>query len=146
MLFKSIIIKKLLASLFYKLKIRLIFIKMGPKKDDKKKAQGGAGAAGAGPTVTISEDELAEAKTLPSVNDFVFMNLCAFKMTRNQSRLHKIMSKQFTFTNPEEPGYTEEAALKYRVIDQNQLLAQAVARGLMTDAEAQEFSKMDPVK
>jgi len=93
LLFKSIIIKKLFTSLFYKLKIRLIFIKMGPKKDDKKKAQGGAGAAGAGPTVTISEDELAEARTLPRINDFVFMNLCAFKMTRNQSRLHKIVSK-----------------------------------------------------
>ena len=62
---------------------------MGPKKDDKKKGQAAAGVLGAGPTITISEEELAEAKSLPNINDFVFMSLHAFKMTRNQSRLHK---------------------------------------------------------
>lgn len=56
---------------------------MGPKKDDKKKGQAGAGGLGAGPTVTISEDELNEAKSLPPINDFIFTTLYAFKMTRN---------------------------------------------------------------
>ena len=64
---------------------------MGPKKDDKKK--GAAGGAGAGPTVTISEDELNEAKSLPTINDFVFTAFYAFKMTRNQSRLKKAIAK-----------------------------------------------------
>lgn len=114
-----------------------------PKKDDKKKGQAGA-AVGAGPTATISEDELAEARSLPHINDYVFMNFYAFKMTRNHTRLHKTVSKQFTFTNPEEPGYSEDKAAKYKVIDQNQLLAQAISRGLMTDAEAAELSTMDP--
>ena len=66
---------------------------MGPKKDDKKKAQAGAGVLGAGPTVTISEEELMEAKSLPQINDYVFVNFYAFKRTRNQSRLHKALSK-----------------------------------------------------
>ena len=55
---------------------------MGPKKDDKKK---GAAGAGAGPTVTISEDELNEAKSLPNILDFVFTTFYAFKMTRNNT-------------------------------------------------------------
>ena len=39
---------------------------MGPKKDDKKKGQAGA-AVGAGPTATITEDELAEAQAADAV-------------------------------------------------------------------------------
>jgi len=59
---------------------------MPPKKDDKKKgAQPIAGA----PVVTIAEDELNEAKSLPRLNDFIFTNMYAFKMTRNQNRLIK---------------------------------------------------------
>jgi len=55
---------------------------MGGKKDDKKK---GAGAAvpGQAPTYTINEDELEQAKALPYLNDFIFTNLYAFKLTRN---------------------------------------------------------------
>lgn len=116
---------------------------MGPKKDDKKKGAAGAGI-GAGATVTISEEELAEAKSLPPLNDFIFVNFYAFKMRRNRSRLHNVIAKQYTFTNPEEPGYTEELAAKYRVVDQGQLLAQAVARGLLTDVEAAELHTVDP--
>ena len=59
---------------------------MGPKKDDKKKgAQPVLGAA----VQTITEDELTEAESLPHLNDFVFTNLYAFKMTRNEARLKK---------------------------------------------------------
>ena len=77
---------------------------MPPKKDDKKKgAQPTAGA----PVQTITEDELNEAKDLPQLNDFVFTNLFAFKMTRNQDRLMKQIKKQFHYSNPEEPGYSE---------------------------------------
>lgn len=92
---------------------------MGPKKDDKnKKAAGGTAAAGgAGPTVTISEDELNAAKEMPPIKDFVFFNLFAFRLTRNLARLQKQIAKQYTFTNPEDPGYSEELAVKYRVID-----------------------------
>ena len=61
---------------------------MPPKKDDKKKAPV-AGAA----VVTITEDELAEAATLPDIDDFVFTNLYAFKITRNHSRLMHAIKK-----------------------------------------------------
>lgn len=57
---------------------------MGPKKDDKKKGQA---TALVGAIQTITEDELAEAKSLPELKDFVFFNLYACKSTRNQARL-----------------------------------------------------------
>jgi hypothetical protein len=93
---------------------------MPPKKDDKKKANIPVSGAA---VVTITEDELAEAENLPSLNDFVFTNLYAFKMTRNQSRLLAAIRKQFSYTNPEDPGFTEENAQKYKTVDTNQLIA-----------------------
>jgi hypothetical protein len=93
---------------------------MPPKKDDKKKS-----AAPTTAVVTISEDELLEAQTLPELNDFVFTNLYAFKMTRNQSRLTDAFRKQFQFVDPEAENYSEEAAAKYKTIEMAQLLAQA---------------------
>jgi predicted Zn-dependent protease len=57
---------------------------MPPKKNDPKKPVAVAGQA---PTFTITEDELNEAKTLPTLNDFVFTNLYAFRMLRNHKRL-----------------------------------------------------------
>ena len=87
---------------------------MGPKKDDKKKA----GVVGTGvPTVTITEDELAEAKALPPLNDFVFTNLYAFRMTRNHKRLQQQVTKLYQYYNPEDPNYSEELAAKYKTID-----------------------------
>ena len=53
---------------------------MPPKKDDKKK---GGAAQISGNVTTITEDELAEAESLPHINDMVFTNLYAFKMRRN---------------------------------------------------------------
>ena len=92
---------------------------MGPKKDDKKKgAQPVLGAA----VVSITEDELTEAESLPHLNDFVFTNLYAFKMTRNEARLKKQIRKQFQFTSPEDPGYSEEAAVKYKTVEMTQLV------------------------
>jgi hypothetical protein len=87
---------------------------MPPKKDDKKKP--GAGAV-AGATETITEDNLNAAKELPSLDDFVFTNLFAFKMTRNQPRLKKQIRRLYDYTNPEDPDYKEEYAPKYRTID-----------------------------
>jgi hypothetical protein len=52
---------------------------MPPKKDDKKK---GAPVV-SGAVTLITEEELAEAESLPKINDFVFTNLFAFKMIRN---------------------------------------------------------------
>lgn len=78
---------------------------MPPKKDDKKK--GAQPIVGGAPVVTISEDELNEASELPRLNDFIFTNLYAFKMVRNQDRLIKSIKKQFHYINPEDPGYTE---------------------------------------
>ena len=52
---------------------------MPPKKDDKTKGAPVVGAA----VHSITEDELQEAESLPNINDFVFTNLYAFKMTRN---------------------------------------------------------------
>jgi hypothetical protein len=92
---------------------------MGPKKDDKKKgAQPVLGAA----VVSITEEELAEAESLPHLNDFVFTNLYSFKMKRNHARLVKQIKKQFQFTSPEDPGYSEEAAVKYKTIEMAQLV------------------------
>lgn len=53
---------------------------MPPKKDDKKK---GAPIAAGVAVITISQDEIDEAETLPVINDVVFTNLYAFKMCRN---------------------------------------------------------------
>jgi len=79
---------------------------MPPKKEEKKK---GAPVPG-GAIITITEEELTEAQTLPQLNDFVFTNLFAFKMTRNHSRLVVAIRKHFSYVNPEDPGYTEENA------------------------------------
>ena len=97
---------------------------MGGKKADPKKAGGPAAGSGE-PTVTITEAELDEAKALPSLKDYIFTNLYAFKQTRNESRLKAQIKKQYHFTNVEDPEYTEEKAAKFRTIDMNQLLAQA---------------------
>lgn len=87
---------------------------MGPKKDDKKKGQ--AAQLGAA-VVTITQDELDEAESLPNIRDVVFTNLYAFKLCRNQLRLQGAIKKLFSYTNPEEPGFTEELAIKYKTVD-----------------------------
>ena len=58
---------------------------MGGKKADPKK--GGAAPGSGEPTVLITEAELEEAKALPSIKDYVFTNIYAFKQTRNENRL-----------------------------------------------------------
>ena len=95
---------------------------MPPKKDDKKKP--GAPAPGAA-VVTIGEDELTEAESLPEINDFIFTDMYAFKLTRNQSRLQKAVKKLFSYTNTEDPNFSEELAMKYKTIEMPQLLGQA---------------------
>ena len=92
---------------------------MPPKKDDKKKGQPVvAGVA----IVTITQDELDEAESLPPLNDVVFTNLMAFKMCRNQTRVQNAIKKLFSYTNPEEPGFSEELANKYKTVTIRQLL------------------------
>ena len=118
---------------------------MGGKKQDAKKAGGPSAGAGE-PTVTISEAELEEAKGLPLIKDYIFTNLYAFKQTRNESRLKAQIKKQYHYTNPEDPEYSEEKAAKFRTIDMNQLLAQAMSRGLLTEDEMGETGKIDPNK
>ena len=56
---------------------------MPPKKIDPK-----AGGKPSIPVTTITEDELNEAAKLPKLNDFVFSNLFAFRMLRNETRLN----------------------------------------------------------
>ena len=90
---------------------------MPPKKDDKKKGPAIPGGA----TETINEDKLNEANELPALDDFVFTNLYAFKMRRNQDRLIKQVRKVFEYSNPEAEDYSEELAAKYRTIDLHQL-------------------------
>ena len=65
---------------------------MPPKKDDKKKGAPVTSAGGT-PIITITEDELAEAQTLPELNDFIFTNIFAFKKVRNHNRLKKQILK-----------------------------------------------------
>lgn len=116
---------------------------MPPKKDDKKKAQQQA----QGPAIiTITDDELAEAQTLPQLNDFVFTNLHAFKMCRNQVRLTESVIKLYSYTNPEDPAYSEELAKKYKTVDYKQLVGLALARGLMTEADLPEFHASEPAR
>ena len=91
---------------------------MGGKKADAKKAGGMAAGAGE-PTVTISEAELEEAKSLPPIRDYIFTNLYAFKQTRNENRLKAQIKKQYHYNNPEDPEYSEEKAAKFRTIDMN---------------------------
>ena len=67
---------------------------MPPKKDDKKKP-GSAVAEGA--TQLITADQLESAKELPEIDSFVFTNLFAFKLVRNQKRLLKTIFKQYNF-------------------------------------------------
>ena len=116
---------------------------MPPKKDDKKKP-GAAVAEGA--TQLITADQLESAKELPDIDSFVFTNLFAFKLVRNQKRLLKTIFKQYNYINPEDPNYSEDLAAKYRTIDMNQLLTQAQSRSLLTEAESLEIKTMDPVK
>ena len=89
---------------------------MPPKKDDKKKP--GAPVA-EGATQLITADQLESAKELPDIDSFVFTNLFAFKLVRNQKRLLKTIFKQFNYINPEDPNYSEDLAAKYRTIDMN---------------------------
>ena len=117
---------------------------MPPKKDDKKKGPAVPGGA----TETINEDKLTEAQELPALDDFVFTNLYAFKLRRNQDRLIKQVRKVFEYANSEDPNYSEELAAKYRTIDMHQLTTQALSRGLITEGEVAEvFARsMDPEK
>lgn len=105
---------------------------MPPKKQDPK---GKVAAAGAAPVTTISEEELAEAAKLPRLNDFVFTNMYAFRMLRNETRLGQQIGKLYTYFDKEDPDYNEDWAVKYRSIDMDQLLGQATARGLITAEE-----------
>ena len=57
-----------------------------PPKKDKKAPVAGLGGSNV-PTVTVTAEELEEAKHLPEIRDFVFTNLYAFRMRRNESRL-----------------------------------------------------------
>lgn len=106
---------------------------MPPKKDDKKKV---GAPVHAGATETITADQLEAAKDLPHIDSFIFTNLFAFKLVRNQTRLVKTIFKQYNYINPEDPSYSEDNAAKYRTIDMYQLLHQAQSRGLLTEAEA----------
>lgn len=67
--------------------------------------------------MTITEEDLAEAVNLPQINDFVFTNLYAFKMCRNESRLTQAIKKLFHHPDPEAPGYSEDKAMKYKTVD-----------------------------
>jgi len=107
---------------------------MPPKKDDKKKGA----PVNLGATETINEDNLNAAKDLPMLDDFVFTNLYAFKLTRNKSRLTKQIKNVYCYTNTEDPNYTEELAAKYRTIDMHQLTTQAMSRGLISETEVAE--------
>jgi hypothetical protein len=58
----------------------------------------------------------------------------------------KTIFKQFNYSNPEDPDYSDEKAAKYPTIDMNQLLTQAISRGLLTEAQVEDIKTLDPVK
>lgn len=105
---------------------------MPPKKKDDKKNLGQA-----------VEEDTSDAASLPTLNDFVFFNLYAFKYRRNRINLEKALFQEF-FISPE--GETAELAKRNRVIQISDLLNQSKARGYLTEEEALNIADVDEVK
>lgn len=76
----------------------------------------------------------------------MFTNLYAFKMCRNQVRLTEGVTKLYSFTNPEEPGFSEDSAKRYKTVDYKQLIGLAMARGQLTEADLADFHTSDPAR
>ena len=77
----------------------------------KKQAKPGAGGGAAGQAI---DEDLSDVGTLPTLNEFIFMNLYAFKYKKNRLDLEKTLYKQF-YINPE-VAETAEQAKRNRVI------------------------------
>ena len=86
---------------------------MPPKKDDKKKGAPPAGTS----ILTISEDELLEAESLPALSCLIFSTLFSFKSTRNHLRLQSHLRRLYQPLSPDDPSYQEDISLKYRTVD-----------------------------
>ena len=49
----------------------------------------------------------------------------------------------FSFTNIDDPAFSEEKAAKYKTVDMKQLVGLAQVRGLIAEAEVAEFPKWE---
>ena len=77
---------------------------MPPKKDVKKPGMPNA----------IADEDLSDVKDLPTLHDFVFMNLYSFKYRKNLRLLEASLMKEF-LVDLEKPE-TAELAKKKKVI------------------------------
>ena len=94
----------------------------------KKQAKPGAAGGGAGQAV---DEDLSDINTLPPLNEFIFMNLYAFKYKKNRVDLEKSLFKQF-YINPE-VAETAEQAKRNRIIQIADLINQAKAKQYLTE-------------
>ena len=86
---------------------------MPPKKQAK------AGALGSAPG-TAADEDLSDVNELPALNEFIFMNLYAFKYKKNAYDLEKSLYSKF-YVNPE-TAETPEEAKRNRVIQVSDLV------------------------
>ena len=110
---------------------------MPPKKQSK---PGGGGGA---PGQAVDED-LSDVATLPALNEFIFMNLYAFKYKKNRLDLEKSLFKQF-YVNPD-AAETADQAKRNRIIQISDLINQAKAKQYLTEEECSEIKAVEEVK
>jgi hypothetical protein len=106
---------------------------MPPKKKEEKK-----GALG-----QAVDEDISDAASLPLLNDFIFVNFYAFKYRRNRHLLEKALYQEF-FVSSE--GETAEMAKRNRVIQMQELLTQAKAKGYLTEEEANNLANVDETR
>ena len=101
-------------------------------------------AAGSkGPSTAAVDEDLSDVQSLPQLNEFIFANLYAFKYRKNKARLEDQLMKYF-FKAPE--GETAEMAKRNKVVTSEDLVNQAKAKNYLTEDEAHDLEKVDPLK
>ena len=101
------------------------------------------GAKSGGGTSTAVEEDLSDVATLPQLNEFIFATFYAFKYKKNKDRLEQMLLKRF---NVPAEGETAEKAKTNKVVQLADLLNQAKAKSYLTEAEADDLTKVDPLK
>ena len=108
-----------------------------------KQAKAKPGAPGAGNSAAVEED-ISDVANLPPLNEFIFMNLYAFKYKKNRHDLEKQLYKKL-YINPE-VAETAEQAKRQRIIQMADLINQAKGKQYITEAEANEIKTIDEIK
>ena len=108
-----------------------------------KQAKPKPGAPGAGTSVAVDED-ISDVGSLPPLNEFIFMNLYAFKYKKNRHDLEKQLYKKL-YINPE-VAETAEQAKRQKIIQISDLINQAKAKNYLTETEANDLKTIDELK